>query len=190
MTNVTGAAQPFAAQDMGQIKMSLDGIQLSSDKVAKSLTGAFTKAVESGKSFDQTLQAITQSLAKMVINAGMQPVQQGLSALLSTALSGIGGGGGGGAQSITPFADGGIVAKPTFFGSNGGAGLMGERGAEAIIPLSRGPDGRLGLAASSSSGSQVINVSISTPDVQGFQQSQVQIASALAKAVAQGQRGL
>ena len=43
---------------------------------------------------------------------------------------------------MAPFADGGVVASPTFFGANGSVGLMGERGAEAIMPLARGPDGQ------------------------------------------------
>jgi phage-related minor tail protein len=48
----------------------------------------------------------------------------------------------------TPFADGGVVGGPTCFRWQGGdVGLMGEAGAEAILPLQRGPDGRLGVAA-------------------------------------------
>ena len=67
---------------------------------------------------------------------------------------------------------------------------MGERGAEAIMPLARGPDGRLGVAASGGgSGATHVNVNITTPDVAGFQRSQVQIAGALARAVARGRRG-
>ena len=95
-----------------------------------------------------------------------------------------------GSVPVTPFADGGVVARPTFFGSGGGLGLMGERGAEAIMPLARGPDGRLGVAASGGQGAAThVNVTISTPDVAGFQRSQVQIAGALARAVARGRRG-
>jgi phage-related minor tail protein len=52
---------------------------------------------------------------------------------------------------IQPFAMGGIVTKPTFFKyAKGGEmqnGLMGEAGAEAIMPLKRGADGKLGVAA-------------------------------------------
>jgi len=38
-----------------------------------------------------------------------------------------------------------IVSKPTLFAFAKGAGIMGEAGPEAIMPLSRGPDGRLGV---------------------------------------------
>jgi len=47
------------------------------------------------------------------------------------------------------FANGGIVTRPTFFKyANGGTmqnGLMGEAGPEAIMPLKRGADGKLGV---------------------------------------------
>jgi tape measure domain-containing protein len=52
---------------------------------------------------------------------------------------------------IQPFAMGGIVTKPTFFKyAKGGEmqnGIMGEAGPEAIMPLKRGADGKLGVAA-------------------------------------------
>jgi hypothetical protein len=54
-------------------------------------------------------------------------------------------------NSIKPFATGGIVTKPTFFKyADGGTfnnGVMGEAGPEAIMPLKRGADGKLGVAA-------------------------------------------
>ena len=60
--------------------------------------------------------------------------------------------------SLKPFANGGVVNQPTLFQfANGGAtgggsipfqmGVMGEAGPEAIMPLSRGSDGRLGVTA-------------------------------------------
>ena len=55
-------------------------------------------------------------------------------------------------QGIMPFAMGGIVKKPTLFkyadGGAGRFGLMGEAGAEAILPLRRNASGRLGVEAS------------------------------------------
>ena len=48
---------------------------------------------------------------------------------------------------IVPFAQGGIVDSPTIFPFANGVGLMGEAGPEAIMPLTRGPDGRLGVEA-------------------------------------------
>lgn len=48
---------------------------------------------------------------------------------------------------LDKFALGGVVAAPTLFGHGGRLGLMGEAGPEAILPLRRGRDGRLGVAA-------------------------------------------
>ncbi|MHB2265656.1 tape measure protein [Aliihoeflea sp. PC F10.4] len=57
----------------------------------------------------------------------------------------------------TPFAMGGaftnsIVNQPTLFPFADGVGMMGEAGPEAIMPLRRGPDGRLGVSAANSNG--------------------------------------
>lgn len=53
---------------------------------------------------------------------------------------------------IQLFANGGafsngVVTKPTAFGMAGGIGVMGEAGPEAIMPLTRGADGSLGVKA-------------------------------------------
>jgi phage-related minor tail protein len=47
---------------------------------------------------------------------------------------------------VTAFAGGGVVGSPTFFPmANRRLGLMGEAGPEAIVPLHKGPDGKLGI---------------------------------------------
>jgi len=171
---------------LGDVQASLDKVNVSADRVASTLTNGFAKAVTSGQAFDKTLQGVLTSLSKMALNAGLQPLQQGLSALVSSAFAG---GGGGGLQ-VTPFAQGGGVSAPTFFSSGGGLGLMGERGAEAIVPLARGPDGRLGVASGGQGGPVNVTVNIAASDAESFRRSQVQITSALARAVARGQRGL
>lgn len=49
---------------------------------------------------------------------------------------------------VLPFAQGGVVSSPTMFPMSGNrTGLMGERGAEAIMPLKRTPSGQLGVQA-------------------------------------------
>lgn len=54
-----------------------------------------------------------------------------------------------------------IVTKPTIFPFAKGIGLMGEAGKEAILPLQRGSDGRLGVSgmvAANSNQTMVLNV--------------------------------
>ena len=89
-----------------------------------------------------------------------------------------------GANGIQPFANGGIVTKPTFFKyAKGGAmqnGLMGEAGPEAIMPLSRNNQGRLGVDASGlreamggtpgqAAGSPVLNMSFQSTNIGGVE---------------------
>lgn len=180
----------FADQDLEKIRGGLDGIDVSAQRVSRTLTRAFAGAVSSGKSFDDTLRTVALSLSKLALNAGLKPMQEGLSSLLGSLGSSIGGPGGGAASMpIAPFADGGVVSRPTFFGAGGGLGLMGERGAEAIMPLARGPDGRLGVASNGAGQAPAtINVTINTPDAESFRRSQVQVTGALARAVARGRR--
>ncbi|CAN0583332.1 unnamed protein product, partial [Ectocarpus sp. 12 AP-2014] len=65
-----------------------------------------------------------------------------------------------------------------------GMGMMGEAGPEAIMPLSRGPDGKLGVRGG---GGDTVNVvmNIQTPDAQSFQRSQGQIAARMSRALSQ-----
>ncbi|MFN5828859.1 MAG: phage tail tape measure protein, partial [Rhodobacterales bacterium] len=84
---------------------------------------------------------------------------------------------------------GGVVTGPTGFAMRGGQGLMGEAGPEAILPLSRGADGRLGVQSAGGGGRGVsVVMNVSTPDVQGFQRSQGQIAAQVNRMLARGQR--
>ncbi len=97
---------------------------------------------------------------------------------------------------FTAFAKGGmftnsIVSSPTLFrfadGAGFSAGLMGEAGPEAIMPLTRGPGGRLGVDASGSGESinVTVNVDASGSKVQGDDQSANQLGRVVANAVQQ-----
>jgi tape measure domain-containing protein len=55
-----------------------------------------------------------------------------------------------GGQKVNYYADGGVFDRPTVFGGAGGLNVMGERGAEAVMPLKRDAKGRLGVAGGSS----------------------------------------
>lgn len=62
-------------------------------------------------------------------------------------------------QGVQKFANGGVVTQPTLFPMASGIGLMGEAGPEAIMPLKRGRDGKLGVAANDNGGTVVVNQS-------------------------------
>lgn len=59
--------------------------------------------------------------------------------------------------SLSAFSNG-IVRNPTMFAfAKGGAGIMGEAGPEAIMPLTRAPDGSLGVRAVGGGGGQSVS---------------------------------
>ena len=86
-----------------------------------------------------------------------------------------------------PFAQGGVISSATAFPMRGGTGVMGEAGPEAIMPLARGSDGKLGVRGAGG-GATTIVMNITTPDVQGFQRSQTQIAAQMSRALSTGNR--
>lgn len=86
-------------------------------------------------------------------------------------------------------ANGGILNGPTMFGTSSGMAVGGEAGTEAVMPLVRGSNGKLGVANHGGGGGGV-TVNISTPNYQSFAhpQSQAQVASQISKAVYQSRR--
>jgi len=91
---------------------------------------------------------------------------------------------------IVPYAKGGLVTKPTLFqykqGGVGSYGLMGEAGTEAIMPLRRGANGKLGVEASGSGvGDVVVNVDAAGSSVEGNGDQAAQLGKAIGIAVQQ-----
>lgn len=87
---------------------------------------------------------------------------------------------------LVAFANGGVVSSPTLFKfGNNKNGVMGEAGAEGILPLKRGTNGQLGvqLFGGSNKTQSPINVvmNINTPDASSFRKSQGQISADLSR---------
>ena len=67
--------------------------------------------------------------------------------------------------------------------------MLGEAGPEAIMPLSRGPDCKLGVRTEGGSAKPVtVVMNISTPDEQSLRRSQSQVAAEMSRALGRGQR--
>ncbi len=163
--------------------------------IGSGLRRAFDGLVFDGMKLSDALRGVAQSMANTVYSVAMRPVQnalggfvaQGMNALLSGVMP-FEKGGSFTQGRVMPFAKGGVVSQPVTFPMRGATGLMGEAGPEAIMPLARGADGRLGVQAAGGGRPVTVVMNISTPDVQGFQQSQSQIAAQAARALARGQR--
>lgn len=169
-----------------------------SQSFGRSLSNALTRSATSGRGLDGVLSTLGSRLATLAAKAAVTPLRNGFKSLFDfadgadpedaspTFANGAAFRGG----RVTPFASGGVVAAPTYFPMAGGAGLMGEAGPEAIMPLRRGSDGKLGVAAGAASRPVSVNVTIATPDPAAFRRSEAQVAATLARAVARGQRAL
>lgn len=159
---------------------------------SRSLIGAFNGIAAKGKGLSDVLRKLALDLSNVVLKAALRPLEKGLDQVFSGLLSGgLGLGGGAPAALPVPFAKGGVIQNPvTFPLGRGGVGLAGERGAEAIMPLARSADGRLGVVAQGGSSASNITINISTPDAESFRRSQSQVAATLSRAVSMGQRNL
>jgi phage-related minor tail protein len=169
----------------------------ASDSFGRSITNAFARGIVEGKRFEDVLRNVGKALTQSLLKSALQPLQSGLSGLIGTGVKGLGGlfsgglGGGGASLPVAPFADGGVIASPAYFPLGRGLGLMGESGAEAIMPLARGPDGRLGIRGGGSGGRPLsVTVQVSSPDADSFRRSEAQVSAAIARAVARGARAL
>ncbi len=188
--------------DAKELENELDRIQELSRELGKTITDSFGAAVREGKQFSDVLRSVALGLASTLSNrlfdqamksleglAGgtFNKVLGGLAGLLPFARGGVVSG-----QHVVPFAGGGVVAAPTYFPLSGSRlGVMGEAGAEAIMPLARGPDGRLGVRAqaprAAAGGVQLV---VNTPDAQSFTRSEAEITAMMARALRRGRRGL
>lgn len=177
--------------DTAPFKAALGGLTREADAFSSAITRAFKGAVAGGRSFESVLASLALRLAGLAFDRAFAPfsalIGKGIDSLFSAfglAKGGVVSGG-----RVTAFARGGIVNAPTLFPLARGVGLMGERGAEAVLPLRRGPDGALGVA-SATAAPLVVNFNVTATDAASFAKSEAQLTAMLARAVARGRRGL
>lgn len=198
---LAGSAGMVAAFD-GELSRMRDSLVFTgrevntlSSGIGGGLRRAFDGLVFDGVKLSDALRGVARTMADTVYGVAMKPVQNALGGAIAQGLNGLLGGlmpfekGGAFSQGrVMPFAKGGVVAQATAFPMRGATGLMGEAGPEAIMPLARGADGRLGVQAAGASRPVTVVMNITTPDVQGFQRSQTQIAAQAQRMLARGQR--
>ncbi|MFT4149978.1 MAG: phage tail tape measure protein [Paracoccaceae bacterium] len=198
MSGAAGIAAAFG----GELDRMRDSMVFTNREVGSLSAGiggglrrAFDGLVFDGMKLSDALKQVAQTMVNTVYNVAMRPVQQAaggaVAEILNSVLSAIMPFANGGAFSqgrVMPFAKGGIVSQATPFAMRGATGLMGEAGPEAIMPLVRGADGRLGVQAAGGAKPVTVVMNITTPDVQGFQRSQSQVAAQAMRALQRGQR--
>jgi lambda family phage tail tape measure protein len=180
--------------DTAPFANALKDLQSLSKSFGSELTGALRGAAVSGKSLEGILRQVGLSLAGMALSQGLKPLQSLTSLLFSGLLGGLGGAlhfaDGGVPGRVTPFASGGVVSTPTYFPMGKGLGLAGEAGAEAILPLRRSADGKLGVAAAGGGAPVNVVFNVTAQDAGSFRKSEGQITGMLARAVSRGARHL
>lgn len=171
----TAAGAPRAAAEIARVKVATEEVGQAAKQLQTTLGGAFVDMVTGAKSFGDALSEVANQLARMLAQSAFDGLFNG-----GGLLSGILGNANGNAFSagrVQAFAAGGIVNGPTLFPMANGAGLMGEAGPEAIMPLTR-IGGKLGVRAEGGGGT-VINI-----DARGAVEGvAVQIERAVARAL-------
>jgi hypothetical protein len=186
----------------------LKELRKSSDDFGRSLSSSFSKGVVEGKRFELVLKDLRKSLSENLLKTALKPLELTLSSQFENVFKNVfrglnllpnaaenpptfarGAAFGGGR--VRPFASGGVIATPSYFPMAGGSlGLMGERGPEAIMPLTRGADGKLGVRSEGGGRPVSITLNVTTPDADSFRRSETQISAAIARAAARGRRAL
>ncbi|MBB4121594.1 phage tail tape measure protein [Martelella radicis] len=194
METDTGDNYAEAVNGASALHDVLVDLETQSDRFSQAITGALKDATLSGKGLQTVLGDLGRRLSELALNSALKPLENAISGQIGSLSDGLvqvfAHAKGGVPGRITPFADGGVVSRPTYFPMAGGLGLMGEAGAEAILPLKRGPDGSLGVSASGRGGGAQIVFNVTAQDATSFQKSQGQISAMLARAVRSGQRNI
>ncbi|GGA22935.1 phage tail tape measure protein [Neptunicoccus cionae] len=200
-SNISATAQMSAV-----FQQELNGMQTSisvaekearglSSSLSKGLRGAFGDVILEGAKFSDVLESLAQRMIRSTFSQAMSPVTDAIGGALSGGVNSILGsifpsanGNAFVGGRATAFAKGGVVGGPTVFPMRGGMGLMGEAGPEAIMPLRRGADGRLGVEGAGGGNAVSVTMNITTPDAESFTRSQTQVAAGISRAIARGNR--
>ena len=176
--------------EAGALSAELRELEGLADNFGRAMTSAFRRAVVDGKKLEDVLKSLALALSSRALSAALAPISRGLGNVIASILGGGRFAKGGILQSggVRPFAAGGVVSTPSYFPMRRGLGLMGEAGPEAILPLQRSADGRLGVVASGGGASVNVVFNVTTPDASSFRKSEAQVTGMLARAVSRGTR--
>lgn len=117
---------------------------------SKTIEDAFMSMIDGSKSVADAFKGMIRDI---LLNVYRQNVVSPIGDMLSGAFKGaFQANGGAWNNGVQMFANGGVVGSPTMFGHSGGIGIMGEAGPEAIMPLKRGKNGKLGVQVDGNGG--------------------------------------
>ncbi len=157
-------------------------IQDATLKAFKGMEDALVNFVMTGKlNFADLTRSILADITRIIIRQSIITPLLGVFGITTSAKGNVFD------KGLKEYAKGGIVTQPTLFkygsGGTGNFGLMGEAGAEAILPLKRGRSGNLGVEASGGATNIVVNVDASGSSVQGDEADGKALGMALSAAI-------
>jgi DNA repair exonuclease SbcCD ATPase subunit len=172
-----GSMSAQQIEDLAKINLELDkqeelyakrlaDIQSIADTMSQSMGDAFASMVDGTKSFGKAIRDMAREVIKQLWDIFV--IQRLIGSFDTTSNTGTGimkffsfltnaNGNAFSNGKVTAFADGGVVNSPTFFPMANGMGLMGEAGPEAVMPLKRGKNGKLGVQVEGGQGNVVVN---------------------------------
>ena len=160
LANGIRANAPLATGAIGDVSTGItsqmQGLTDAADGFASAWQDAFKSFVMGTSSAREALNGLANAQANKAKNALFDGIFGSLKGVLGFAKGGVFSGG-----QLQAFAKGGVVSRATAFSMQGGMGVMGEAGPEAIMPLTRGPGGKLGVAAHGGGGG-VIELSVTS----------------------------
>lgn len=152
---------PMAAGAMGDVSTGIttqmEGLSDAAGDFAGAWKDAFKSFVMGTASAREALNGLASGQADKAKNGLFDSLWSAGKGLLGFAKGGVFSNG-----QMQAFAKGGVVSGATAFGMRGGLGVMGEAGPEAIMPLTRGPGGVLGVAAHGAGAGGVIELSVTS----------------------------
>lgn len=160
--------QQTALDEMKGITDGLVDAGLKAENIDRQFGTTFSGIVRGAGSARDAIGRLADSLADKALSGLFENVasQVGLGSFISSIFGGLFANGSAfSGGRVVPFASGGVVSSPTTFGMSGGrTGLMGESGPEAIMPLTRGAGGKLGVQAVGGGGVQQVELIVHAAD--------------------------
>jgi phage-related minor tail protein len=168
-----GRAEEAAEKAGAAVKEVEEKTNSLAQSIADSIGSGFMSMVEGTKTVKDAFRDMARDIIKQLYEVlviqrivGSAQAGTGIAGALGKMFGGFGGASANGnafsaGRQIQAYANGGVIGGPTYFPMAGGkTGLMGEAGPEAIMPLKRGKDGKLGVSVDGNSGSVVVNNTI------------------------------
>lgn len=196
LNEATAATRNFGAETARTLSSVNDSYRRASSggrDLGSSLTSAFDSVALKGKSLSDTLRKLALDLSQLVLNSALKSVLSSGSGSLGSSIGSLFASADGNVIAggrVKPFAKGGVLNSPMLFPLENGMGLAGEAGAEAIMPLQRGADGRLGVASQGGQAPVTIHFNVTAADASSFRRSETQIAAMLNRMTSRGTRNL